>query len=66
MIDLTNNQSSQELPVEPKPFSVVEGAQREAAADELIASLSNSYENRRARQASAWERLRRNNLRKAS
>lgn len=33
---------------------------------DLIRSLSDSYENRRARQTSEWETLRRQNLRRAS
>ena len=33
----------------------------ESAADELIGSLANAYENKRARQVTEWERLRTQN-----
>ncbi len=34
--------------------------------DELIMSLSDAYENQRARQVTEWERLRRQNVRRAA
>ncbi len=35
-------------------------------SDELIVSLSDAYENKRARQVTEWERLRRQNVQRAA
>jgi hypothetical protein len=39
---------------------------KENLADDLILTLSDAYENRRARQVFEWERIRRNSLQKAA
>jgi len=36
------------------------------AADDLIVSLSDAYENKRARQVFEWERIRRQNIQRAA
>lgn len=41
----------------PKPLSLRTSYSKENISDDVIVSLSNAYENRRARQVGEWERL---------
>ena len=58
--NLNENESSNLLNYIPKPFTKKKPKQN-ALNDDLIVSLSDAYENKRARQVFEWETIRRQN-----
>ena len=54
-----------DLPNPPRPLSLRPPYSTENSSDDVIVSLSNAYENRRARQVGEWERLYTSNVYRA-
>ena len=61
--DETRKFNDQHIP--PKPLSLRPSYSTENNSEDVIVSLSNAYENRRARQVGEWERLYTSNVYRA-